>query len=371
MKRNKIKVLVAGQTPPPAHGQAVMIKKMLEGNYKDAELFHVRLDFSRDIDEIGRFSFRKSLKLISVIGRIIYQRFKNDIDVLYYPPSGANLLPMYRDFIVLISTRWLFKKTIFHFHAGGISELYNKLGKVPRFFYRLAYFNTDAAIRISELNPEDGRILKTKKEFIIPHGIEDNYNKFKRKNRKKNPDPKILFVGALRESKGILVLLDACNMLKKKGIKFQAELMGKFASELFEKKVKKRVSELSLQQDINFLGVLTGYKKLRSYSNADIFCFPTFYECETFGIVLLEAMQFGLPVVATKWRGIPSIIENNKSGYLVPIKDSKAVAKKLENLIKNPKLAHQMGKRGREIFLKRYTIDKFHRNMEKVFNFTN
>jgi len=360
------KILIVGQTPPPYHGQAIMIQKTLKNKYNNIELFHVPLDFSRSIDEIGKFRFRKLIKLITIPIKIAYQRFKNNIDILYYPPAGPNIFPIYRDIILLLLTRRLFKKTIFHFRAAGISNVYKKLGRFNKFLFKLAYFNPDIAIRLSELNPDDSKTVKAKKEFIVPNGIEDNYDKFKIK--KTNDISRILFVGILKESKGVLILLEACSILRKKGINFKLRLMGKFASKLFEKKVKKRISELSLKQHVSLLGVLIGDEKLKVYSKSDIFCFPTFYECEAFPSAILEAMQFKLPIISTKWRGIPSIVKDNKSGYLVPIKDSKAVAEKLEKLSKNPKLRDKMGKKGREIFLKNYTIDKFYKNMEKVFN---
>jgi len=65
--RNKI--LVVGQTPPPFGGQAIMIERLLEGKYKDTELFHVRMSFSREMNEMGRFSFFKIFHLILCIPR--------------------------------------------------------------------------------------------------------------------------------------------------------------------------------------------------------------------------------------------------------------------------------------------------------------
>jgi len=66
------------------------------------------------------------------------------------------------------------------------------------------------------------------------------------------------------------------------------------------------------------------------------FCFPTFFESETFGVVLLEAMQFSLPIVATRWRGIPSIITDGDNGFLVDPKDPIGLSEKLETLLRDP-----------------------------------
>jgi glycosyltransferase involved in cell wall biosynthesis len=106
---------------------------------------------------------------------------------------------------------------------------------------------------------------------------------------------------------------------------------------------------------LDLTGVLTGNDKVNAYANADIFCFPTFFEAETFGLVALEAMQFGLPVVATSWRGVPSLVRNNVNGFTVPPRDPEALAERISILIDDPALSRAMGRKGREIYLSNYT----------------
>jgi len=362
-----IKVLVVGQTPPPYGGQAIMIKKLLEGKFYRIQLFHVRLNFSKEIDDIGKFRSVKLLHLFNVIGKIIYMRFKHKIHILYYPPAGPDKIPMYRDLAILISTRWLFKHTIFHLHAGGISKLYPKLSIILKYFFRRAYFKADGVIRLSELNPPDSQKLKAKREFIIPNGIEDYYITQNTSRRRQNSAYEILFVGILRESKGILILLQAANIFRKRDLNFRLKIIGKFVSAQFRKTVFEKIALYELEKYVTFPGVLIGSEKREAFANADIFCFPSFFESETFGLVILEAMQFALPVVATKWRGIPSMIEDGKSGFLVPINDSQQLAEKIAILLKNPKKGQLMGKRGRQIYLEKFTVEKFWHNMEEAF----
>jgi glycosyltransferase involved in cell wall biosynthesis len=78
-------------------------------------------------------------------------------------------------------------------------------------------------------------------------------------------------------------------------------------------------------------------------------------------------MQFSLPAAATRWRGVQSVVRDGVTGFLVPIKDSAALADKLASLIANPTLRAEMSAKSREIFLQEYTIEKFHENMGKVF----
>ncbi|MCP4150711.1 MAG: glycosyltransferase [bacterium] len=176
-----------------------------------------------------------------------------------------------------------------------------------------------------------------------------------------------MYVGAVKETKGITVLIEACRILKERGLEFELKVVGQFESDEYRETVTAKVKEYELESRIAFDGVLTGGKKFQRFANADIFCYPTYFESETFGIVLLEAMQFALPVVATRWRGVQSVVSDGETGYLTPIKDSTAFADKLQTLLENPDLRNKMKKKSKETFKKKYTIKEFHKNMEKVF----
>jgi glycosyltransferase involved in cell wall biosynthesis len=364
------KVLVVGQTPPPYGGQAIMIERFVNTPLEDIELIHARMGFSANMNEVGRVRLSKVIHLFGLIARIIYCRLVRGARILYYPPAGPDRVPMYRDVMTLLATRWMFDKTIFHYHAGGVSELYEQLPRWQRWFFRRAYFGVDAAIRISELTPEDGKLLKAKREFVIPNGIDDpcpEKDASCTPHTSIEPRPlRILFVGIIRESKGILDLAEACGRLAEQGVSFQLDVMGQPNSDEFMTRLRSRIAQLKLENKVRFLGVLTGAAKFAAYSQADVFCMPSFFNCETFGIVYLEAMAFGLPVVATRWRGIPSIVEHGKTGFLVPIHDPGAVADRLARLADDSELRQRMSIAGREKFEREYTWQRHAARMRRA-----
>lgn len=362
-----IKILVVGQTPPPYHGQAIMIDEMLKAGYEDVKLYHVRMGFSKEIDEIGKFRFWKVLHLFEVISKIILFKFWYDIKVLYYPPAGPGKIPILRDLVVLLCTRFLFKRTIFHFHAAGLSTMGESMSPLLRRLFRRAYLFPDIAIKLSELNPDDGRFLQAKKIIIVPYGIVDHSGNHAKVKRNERSVCRLLYVGIVKESKGIMILLDACRGLKEKGLDFKLTIVGKFGSREFQRDVKLRVDDYRLEDHVEFAGVLTGHEKYECYNRADIFCFPTFHENESFGIVLVEAMQFSLPVVSTKWRGVPSVVRDGVTGFCVPVGDMVVFADKLESLMKDSDLRRRMGEAGREVYLSAYSAEKFQDRMQEVF----
>lgn len=114
---------------------------------------------------------------------------------------------------------------------------------------------------------------------------------------------------------------------------------------------------------MNYWGRKYGSEKDVFWRDADIFVFPTFYENETFGLVNLEAMEYGLPVVSTDEGGIPDVIANGKTGYIVEKQNPAALATALENLFKNPSLCTQMGNAGRQRFEEAFTEERFEGRM--------
>ena len=174
----------------------------------------------------------------------------------------------------------------------------------------------------------------------------------------------ILFCGMVSEEKGAGILLEACAKLKQLGASFRCKIVGKAASAVEEKNFKDFIQNHRLEGIVEFTGPLYSDNKWKAYAGADIFCFPTHYSAESFGLVAVEAMMFGLPVVATNWRGLPDIVVDRETGFLVPPKDAKSIAERLEILILDPDLRRTMGAAGRRRYEEKYTIDKFRNSME-------
>lgn len=365
----KKQILIVGQTPPPYGGQAIIIQNIINYNYDKVLIRHVRLHFSKTLDENRKFSFHKLFELLKVILSIYWNRLFYSVKTLYYPPAGPDKLPIIRDCIILILTKWLFTDVIFHFHAGGLSEYYKKSNIFMKWFMNKAYESSKYSIILSEYNPNDGKVFNTKKQIIIPYGIRDSLldnhrylNKIK--NRSGNS---ILYVGLLCESKGLLILLDACKILKSLDLSFKINIVGEFESNSFKDLFFKYIYNYDLDNYVNIHGIKTGEEKFDIYAASDIFCFPTYFESETFGIVLLEAMQFKLPIVSSKWRGTQSLVNNGENGFLVTPKDPEQLSDKLYYLLTNVDHSNTMGNNGRQMYLQSYSSATFKKNIEKVF----
>jgi len=198
---------------------------------------------------------------------------------------------------------------------------------------------------------------------VIPNGIDLEIFNSQLKKIKKFLDGKIniLFVGRIEERKGLIYLLKAYQILTRKFPNLRLIIIG-------EGELKKECQDFVRKhnlKEVHFEGEKTGRELISYYKTADIFCAPSIYG-ESFGIVLLEAMACGLPVVAFSNEGYKEFFREKKGEkFLANPKDFKGLAKKLEILIENENLRREMGKWGIKE-AKKYSWDKI---ADKILNF--
>jgi len=153
----------------------------------------------------------------------------------------------------------------------------------------------------------------------------------------------ILFVGRLEKRKGLSYLLKAYKRVKQEISDSRLIIVG--PGTRLRHKYEKQVM-LEGIKDVAFVGH-TSYDELpRFYKTADIFCAPA-TSWESFGIVLLEAMAVGKPVIASNIDGYASVVTHGVDGLLVPPKDEEKLAQALISLIRDESLRQQMGTKGR------------------------
>lgn len=360
------KILVVGQTPPPYGGQANMIKYMLEGRYQDIKMYHVRMSFTKAFTERGKFALHKVTHLFVVIWNIWVARLKYGTDNMYYPLSSAPKVAVLRDAIILCFTRFLFKKVVYHFHAAGISEELPKYNWLLRKVIYAIESRPDMTITSSEYNPKDGEYLKSKDVRIMPLGIPDDNRMEVRTEFGKKPYLTLMHMGLLNGSKGEGYVLEAVKELNERGCDVRFILTGQFESEEYKNDFYGRVKKYNLTEKFDYRGVVTGEEKRKAFLDSDVFCFPSYFHSESFGVVLLEGMMYQMPVVASRRRGLISVVDEGKNGYLVDVHNSTQIADAVETLYKDRKLLENMAKRGREMFIEKYVLSQYIANIEKI-----
>lgn len=380
----KYKIIFLLHLPPPVHGSSVVGLSIKESKIINRKFkgFYINLLASHNIEESGIIKFNKLLGFIMTWIKVLYSIVRNRPNLCYFALTTTGAA-FYKD-MLLVAILKLFKiKRIYHLHNKGISK--RKYKVFSNKCYQFVFKNSEVILLSKRLYPDIQHYVPESNIHICPNGICDinpgltlaashSFNQIPDLDSiglstkhivENNKLVQILFLSNLIESKGVYILLDACALLKKKEIPFQCIFIGG-ESDVTASQFYERVNQLGLGKEVIYKGEKHGFEKDRAYSEADIFAFPTYYYFETFGLVILEAMQQSKPVVSTFEGGIPDLIEDGVTGFLVPQKDDVELANRLELLIKNPNLRQQMGAAGRKKYENEFILEKFENRLSDI-----
>ena len=152
----------------------------------------------------------------------------------------------------------------------------------------------------------------------------------------------VLFVGRFEERKGLIHLLKAYHRLRKRKVDARLLVIGDGP----KRREYRRFVGLRGIRDVEWLGRVNDDDKVRYFASADIYVAPNTGQ-ESFGIVLLEAMAAGVPIIASDIHGFKNVIQRNVQGFLVEPRNPRALAAGLYALARDPDLRHEMGEAGR------------------------
>ena len=183
---------------------------------------------------------------------------------------------------------------------------------------------------------------------IIPNGIdaqEFGGSHIEPIERFNDGRPNVLFVGRLEKRKGFRYLLEAFPRIVEAFPDVRLIVAGAYSKEDKEPFVL-HAHEHHLHS-VKFVGQISSEDLPRYYKTCDVFCAPS-TGFESFGIVLLEAMAAGKPIVATDIAGYRSVVEDGQDGLLVEPENEQALAEAIIRLLRDPALCAQMGEHGRQ-----------------------
>lgn len=235
--------------------------------------------------------------------------------------------------------------TVGTFHAAEGKPGYNWGRPISTWLIQRRLHNLHGRIAVSKPAQEYHSKYIPGSYEIIPNGIDlerfsDSVTPMERfQDGKLN----ILFVGRLEFRKGLNYLLNAFLRVKQEIPESRLIVVG--PGTRLRKRYERWVSKTGLK-DVVFAGYVSNEDKARYYKTADIFCAPATSR-ESFGIVLLEAMAAGKPVVATNIPGYASVVSDGEDGLLVPPQNYQELARALLTLLNDEALRKQMGARGK------------------------
>jgi phosphatidyl-myo-inositol alpha-mannosyltransferase len=179
---------------------------------------------------------------------------------------------------------------------------------------------------------------------IVPNGVEPGrYQRAVPIARYRDGVPNILFVGRMEPRKGLIHLLRAFRKLQRDGVRARLLLVGTGPG---EREARRYVLTRQLD-DVEFLGRVSEGQKAQLFKTADIYVSPATGR-ESFGIVLLEAMSAGAPIICSDIHGYRGVVRRERDGILVEPGNADALATSIRRLIDDPALRAQLSRAGEE-----------------------
>ena len=244
-------------------------------------------------------------------------------------------------FLSLVVLRQSTSVNVATFHAyGGFSPAYELGSRLLRPYGRRLHgrIAVNAAARhfIDRYFPGDYK--------VIPNGVDiDRYRRAVPIARWQDGTQNILFVGRHEPRKGLVELLKAFRILRKTGCQCRLLVVGSGPQ---EREARRYVATRRLQ-GVEFLGRVSDDEKAQLFKTADVYASPA-TGGESFGIVLLEAMAAGTPIVCSDIHGYKGVVRRGREGLLVPPRKPKALAAALGQLLADDELRAEMGRNGEE-----------------------
>ncbi|MEN3045620.1 MAG: glycosyltransferase family 4 protein [Candidatus Hydrothermales bacterium] len=299
--------------------------------------------------------------------RNFFRRVKIDVIHVHWPIPHIIFGYLFKVFLK--------KPVVSTFHSAEIIFLKNitknkLLGKIIfsffRYFIRKSSFVTVNSSYTKSLIKNFNFPEKFTK--VIPFGVSLDFLELNLEEKSHVKEKKILFVGRLVERKGVRYLIEAFKIFCEKYSEYKLCIVGDGP---LKEDLLRLTKQLNLEEKVSFLGFVDKSVLLREYLTSSIFVLPAIIDSkgdtEGLGVVLIESMYFGLPVIATSVGGIVDIVIDGYNGLLVKERDVIGLALAMEKLASDSDLREKFIKNAREFVIKNFSweiiVDKF----EKVY----
>ncbi|MGQ3684418.1 MAG: glycosyltransferase [Candidatus Loosdrechtia sp.] len=207
-----------------------------------------------------------------------------------------------------------------------------------------------------------------KKIVVLYDGIDCSKFEYSQRQRITGEPVKVLTIARLVEKKGVVFALEAVAGLISKGETIEYKIIGDGV--LYEN-FKQMIEKKGVEQQIKLLGWKTHEEIKLLLEDVHVLVAPSLTsetgDQEGIPNVIKEAMASGLPVISTFHSGIPELVTDGVSGFLVPERDSASLADSLEYLINHPEICNEMGKAGRKQVEQKFDIHRLNEELEELY----
>jgi len=352
--------------PPPVHGSSIMGElvfnsKVINSGY---EIRCINIGISDKVSGVGKHSVKKLFRISKLFLLLLKEIVFFKPNCCYFTPAVTGYAFL-KDFIMFFLLRLSGVKVLMHLHNKGVSEYSDR--SIFRFLYSI-FFKNSKTILLSDLLYHDVKdFLPINNKYVCSNALmlDHTINRGGLKNID-NSFVSILYLSNLIESKGVFDLVKACGVLKSKGVDFNLIIVGD-EGDIKSQELIDYVDSYDIRDNVFYLGPLYADEKKWVLSAADVFVFPTYYSKECFPLVLLEALQYSLPIISTNEGAILDIVDHNENGYIIEKRNIEELVYYLSELISDPDRRRLFGESSRRKFDEQYEYSLYERKMRNIF----
>ncbi|PKN92344.1 MAG: hypothetical protein CVU44_14485 [Chloroflexi bacterium HGW-Chloroflexi-6] len=346
-----IKVLHVAPLPPPLGGMTSYIQGLLNSDvFRTIDYRVVRFSYFNKEKYLGitRFLANCLNAVVLTINFLINLIFWHPTIVHIQSNSGFGFFE--KSWIAFLAKVFR-RKTIFHFHGGYMREWYEQLPRFAQFLIRQCALINDRIMTGSPQMRETWLYIGVPEEKIIYIGNAVNLPAQDGIDRSFRDSISLLFLTRVVLEKGIIELIDAYLLLQKEIANLKLRIVG--ADTLDTPYVKKYLQNVDKNNLVEYIGPVNDQQKHKEYLESDIFVFPTYVEDQSYAV--MEAMSYGLPVIASNVGGVPSLIAHEQNGYLVIPKNVDSLREGIRRVISEPNFRKTLGENARKTIEQGFT----------------
>ena len=362
--------LLVGNLPPPEHGSALSFEML----YRElsARGYHCKVvDVMRKKESPpSQISLVRSFEMFSVIAKFFAALVNKHRRVyIIISQSWAGFI---RDMLMIWLARLFGCSVVVQLRGGNYDGFYRTQSWLRRLCIRLTLRRVHRIIALSEQLRQmyffDPRLAN--RVAVVTNGPPISLRAKPRKweDRGGRRPVRLLYLSNLMQSKGYYDVLEAAAILRRATVQFEFVFAGRFLSsvdddakmppELAEAIFRQRIESKGLSDVVRYLGPVMGKRKWRQFETSDFFLLPTRYQHEGQPISIIEAMAHGCVVIATKFRSIPDMVLDGKTGVLVDYGRPEQIAEAVLRIAKDPQTYAAMSKAAVEHYERNFTVEQ-------------
>lgn len=337
--------------------------------------------FNKGNDRIsGRISIYKLIDYTFLIFELFFILLFNQNQKVYLN-TGQSKIGFCRDFIIINLSKLFGCKIIAHQFGANYIGFYNSQSDFIKREIAKTLAKTDIIIVEGDYTKKQFNFLPNyqTKVYSVPNGLPqkiDSSKIFAKKIDVKRPI-KLFYLSNLIESKGYWDVLEAINILiNDYKINISAVFSGKFLDSVDDIKFKKAedarkvffeyLEKNNLKDNIMYYEGLYGEKKAEEFKKAHFFILPTYYINEGQPVSILEALAYGCVPIVTKYRLIPTMV-NEENGVFVNPKSPKEIAEKIKKLAEKPETYNELSQNAVNHYFDKFTAENYINRLISLF----